>query len=126
MIKDVAKPVCPKHFMDMRYEPSISRWKCPEFGCKATSQHHVTDDAEDIPVTKKALADPKALVPVYDGTMKLRIGMDNEGADEYTIVVTGDDGSEHILVVTDYVETVIDDQTNSVTLCLLFHDVERA
>lgn len=125
-VKDIRKPACPTHQRDMEYEPSIGRWKCPEAACQFTATRKVKD--EDAPAPKppvRKLAAPRKSTPVYQSELSLSIWTDpTSGEDEYLLNTTLN-GEPVSLRVTDHVETVIDDQTNSVTLCLLFHDVQR-
>lgn len=124
-IKDIRKPLCPAHRAEMQYESSIGRWKCPELGCKFTATRKHTDDDDELrtlPPVKKAMAPKKPLQNYGPKVWALTIGKDADGDDQYWL---SHESVSFAMDVTDYVETVIDDQTNSVTLCLLFNNVKR-
>lgn len=101
----VAKPHCPKHKGDMQYAADRGKWVCPEEGCTITARR-----AEDSPSRQQ------------DGGIGdnfLRI--DESGEENRYWIVVGNQSIE----VTEFVEMIIDDQSNSVSLCLLFNDVRR-
>jgi hypothetical protein len=124
----VRKPKCPEHREDMAFDPRISRWKCQQAGCKFTARRKEEDgDAEATPQraplpTVRPTMPSKPLQKHGPKAWELSIKTDTHGEEHYYLhhssVSFGMD-------VTDYVETVIDDQTNSVTLCLLFNKVKR-
>lgn len=121
-VKDIRKPQCPTHHEEMAYEPAIGRWKCPVAVCKFTATRKVTeDDADtDVPLAKSVMP-RKAPIPVNTKAMTLVI-VESEEEERYTLELKG---WAIAVDITDYVETVVDDQTNSVSLVLLFNDVQR-
>lgn len=124
----VTKPKCPRHDVDMSYEPAIGRWMCTTAGCKATAKRRDDEDptAVEPPATTVSA---KAMVPQemnIDPAIPMRLTIvTGSEEDRYilTVMTTGGIGVD--LEVTDNVETVIDDQTNSVSLVLLFDNAKR-
>lgn len=127
-VKDVRKPKCPVHMQDMEYEAAIGRWKCPEAGCQFTATRKVKDEDGVAPKPAvRQLAPPRKSTPVYGGDDRvvLTVTADPDTGEDQFILTGYAGGDEFSIDVSGHVETVIDDQTNSVTLCLLFHDVQR-
>jgi len=85
----------------MELDRSRSTWACPESDCRVVARR------KDEPV----IATESKLV--------LEI-IDRDGEERYII-----HGQKTWLDVTDYAEMVIDDESNSVTICLLFNNVLR-
>lgn len=110
MVKNPDRPVCPKHNSSMVFDRSDTTWKCGVDGCRVVARRR---DENSVPEK------PKSRIRT-----QLEILTDQDGEDSYRIVAWHDD-APRTLDVTDHIEMIIDEQTNSVTLCLLFHDVKR-
>lgn len=127
-VDEVRKPECPRHNVEMVYEPALGRWTCSEKGCKFTAKRKQRDDDDDkvvIPAVKAVMPREPKMSYRADKDVELVI-VETEGLEtRYAIVARGENNEGFFINVTDYVETVIDDQTNDVTLCLLFHNVQR-
>lgn len=104
-------PMCPKHGSGMRFDKSDSVWRCVHTECRVVARrkddNYDTDQEQHTPT-----ATTLEIVTNQDGEESYRLSFYKGGS--YTTVD-----------VSDHVDMVIDEQTNSVTLCLLFHDVKR-
>lgn len=104
-------PMCPKHGSGMRFDKSDSVWRCVHTDCRVVARRK---DDEYLP---ESTSDDKQ-------KLSLEIVTDSEGEESYRVIVSTN-GLHTTVDVSDHVEMVIDEQTNSVTLCLLFNDVRR-
>lgn len=113
-ITDPEKPQCPRHRRDMRFDKARSSWVCTEDGCKVIARRK----EDDLVSSKPSFDKPEQ--------MRLVIETNEDGEESYFLVAKiGDTPKEYGIDVTDHVEMIIDDQTNSVTLCLIFNNVNR-
>jgi len=111
------KPTCPSHQKEMRFDKSRSEWVCQELGCGIVAR--LKDDQRQR-IDNRIVTDN-----IEPSKITLTMREDAEGETAYFIHAFTDSGLEFVIDVTNNVEMVIDDQTNSVSLCLLFHDVKR-
>lgn len=112
------KPVCPKHGIEMRFDKAQTQWTCAEYDCTMTAK--LRDDASERRITNRVVTDK-----IEPSKIALTMKEDSDDDAAYFIHAYTDTGLEFVIDVTNNVELVIDDQTNSVSLCLLFNDVRR-
>lgn len=110
ILGNIEYPTCPEHDQSMYLDRSVSKWKCNYEGCKVVARRK--DDVRQTPKANKAILSLEIVVT------------NNEEEEKYFLVGTSE-GNRTTLDVTDYVDMVIDEHTNSVTLCLLFNSVKR-
>lgn len=111
MVKNPDRPVCPKHNSSMVFDRSDTTWKCATDGCRVVARRKEENG--------KAISNP------VSDRISLELLTDQDGEISYRLVKENGGVFGNTVDVTDYVEMVIDEQTNSATLCLLFHDVRR-
>lgn len=109
-IKKPLKPKCPKHKEVMVFDISLSTWACSHENCNVVAKYR-----SDIEQATSEMINP---------TLALEITQNYEGEDTY-FLKSMSNGKTLLIDVTSYVDMAIDDQTNSVTLCLLFNNVSR-
>lgn len=108
-LKSSDPPSCPRHNVSMYLDRSEATWRCSTEGCRIIARRKEE--------TSVAVTPPKA-------NIGLEIVSNLDSEEEYVLVVSS--GGQRTLVdVSDYVDMIIDEQTNSVTLCLMFHNVKR-
>lgn len=110
-IKNPDLPVCPKHNRNMVFDRSDTTWKCGTLGCRVVARRKDDSSETQQKIKRK-----------FNVSLEIISGQDED--DNYVLVASVD-GERTIVDVTDYVDMIIDEQTNSVTLCLMFHHVKR-
>lgn len=113
MIKNPDLPVCPKHRTNMTFDRSDTTWKCRVDGCRVVARR------KDDSAPQQQFSDPNQKFSTHLEVITLQDGEEN-----YLLATTAG-GKTTIIDVTDHIDMVIDEHTNSVTLCLLFNDVKR-
>lgn len=112
------KPVCPRHGAEMRFDKEQTQWRCTDFSCTMTAR--LKDDKVDKRITNRVVTDK-----IEPSKVALTMIESSDDDAAYFIHAYTDNGLEFVIDVSNNVELVIDDQTNSVSLCLLFNDVRR-
>ena len=122
----VKKPKCPTHEEDMVFSPELGRWRCPATECMTMAKKRDVPEDEPPKQSKPDLMPAKSpsLNVVANNKITLTIRETFDGNESYWIGWS-DGLNELVIDVSDNVETVIDDQTNSVSLVLLFNEVRR-
>jgi hypothetical protein len=111
LLTEPEKPRCPMHKISMYFNKSKTTWACPIDECNIIAKRR-----------EEVSPDSKAIKPFSIG---LYISNDAEGEEKYTLLVSSEGRSDYALDVSDNVEMIIDDQSDSVTLCLVFNSVKR-
>lgn len=111
VVKEVVKPKCPKHLQDMHFDSAEGTWRCSLEECRMIARRK-----------EETTNAPKSDVK-FNISLEM-ISTQDESEDSYLIVASAG-GQRTVIDVTDYVDMVIDENTNSVTLCLMFNQVKR-
>jgi hypothetical protein len=116
------KPTCPVHQLTMRFDKVNSEWVCQQFDCTIVAKLKA-----DVANLGKVVQPPTPDDPVVIDTpivvsqdLSLEIRKDADGIDGYFIVA----GAISI-DVSDHVEMVVDENSDSVSLVLLFTNTKR-
>jgi hypothetical protein len=123
----VKKPVCPQHHKTMEFSKALSMWTCTEPKCIVRANKKDEQDAPVTPQQNRQLSlFPAAEEIIEPVGLVLYLDFDPDTESErYVVGVYHPEKQTMFIDVSDNVEVSIDNQTNSVTLCLEFHNVKR-
>ncbi len=117
------KPTCPKHQQTMRFDKVNSEWVCQEFDCTLVARLKIDPPTPAPLPTPPPPGQTPEVVKVPDLT--LGIQKDADGIERYTIIAESRALGEIAIDVSDHIEMVVDEHSDSISLVLLFNDVRR-